>query len=174
MRAFEPQDLTLASYSNILIDKMYTHHTCVAVATPVDVMPPNRVLAIDGRNNAHLANADQNKYIQSYTGCLFWVIGRTSDKDAANVHLAMAHISAPEVTVNAPGLKQKTSFSKDSFPNILFLVNRRHLPKHTKLVAMEDVVIVRQTDEETKRKRESDEAAKAVARAASDAKRAKT
>ena len=86
----------------------------------------------------------------------------------------MAHISAPEVSVNAPGIKEKRSFSKNNVQQIPCLANRRHLPSHTKLVAMEDVVIVRQQDEETKRKRGSDEAAKAAARAASDAKRQKT
>ena len=148
----------LAPYSNILIDKMYTHHTCVGVVTPPGSVPANRVLAIDGRNNANMCNADKKNYINAASGTLFWAISRTSDRAEANLQLAMTTVSAPEVNVQIPGLaKKKHSFTKNTFPQIPILVNKKAIPIHTKLLAMEDTVIVRHRNEEIKRKREDDD-----------------
>ncbi len=155
LRNFAPEMLMFAPYSTELKDRLYTHNASVHVGLAKGAMPENGLLALDGRSKGQLWHQNLAKHIHNATGCLFWAIERTSEVSQANLSMDFCELSAPEVTLHVPGLEKKSvKFSKSTFPQVPVLVNRAAVPRHTRLLALEDKMIVRAREEETKRKRE--------------------
>ena len=140
-------------------ERMYTHNASVHVVLPN--LPSNQVLAVDGRGNTHLQQQNKRKFLGTKTGTLFWIVERTSVGANANLQLEMTLITSPEVHIEVPGLpKHKMAIARYNFPQVPILVNKKTIPIHTKLVAVEDKVIMRIRDQEIKAKRERDDATK--------------
>ena len=155
LRAFAPGTLKFAPFTIELKDRMYTHNMSVHVELPKDAVPGNRVLALDGRNRGHLAHAQPRLHVPGAVGSLFWCIDRTQDASLANVFLVYCHVTASEVQVHIPGvLAKQRKFTKDNFPQVPMLTNKHDVPGMTKLVALDDKVIVRAREEDAARKRE--------------------
>ena len=75
----------------------------------------------------------------------------------------MTQISSSEVQVHVPGLpKHKVALCKNTYPQVPLLVNKKRIPIHTQLVAIEDKVIMRLKEKEAADKA-AVEAAKKVA-----------
>ena len=134
--------------------RMYTHNTCVHVKMPEDAVPENKVFALDGRGKTHLSQADPHNHVPKTTGSLFWAIERTSTAKDANLSLAWTSVQIPEVRIQVPGEKAtKTSFGKDKLPSIPILRNTRDVPANTRLLAMNDCVVVKATEEEAEKRK---------------------
>ena len=134
--------------------RLYTHNTCVHVKMPDNAVPDNKVFALDGRGKTHLSQADPHNHVPKTTGSLFWAIERTSTAKDANLSLAWTSVQIPEVNINVPGEKvTRKSFGKDKFPSIPILRNTRAVPANTRLVAMNDCVVVKATDEEAEKRK---------------------
>ena len=128
---------------------MYTHSLSMYVDTPAGAVPGSRVLALDGRNRSHLAHANISKHIPGATGNLFWVVGRTSDRNQANLFLEHCGIYAPgQIHVALPCGVQKVKMNKTQMPQVPILVNKRVVPGNTMLVAHDDPVVAKAKEEE--------------------------
>ena len=122
---------------------------------PRGKIPANRLLALDGRNKGHLSNADEHNHVPLGTGSLFWAINRTAVKEDANLFLEFCYMTAShgcELTVC--GDKRKVNMKKGDFPGIPILVNKNIVDKNTRLLAMDDVTLVRAREEDQKQELE--------------------
>ena len=134
--------------------RLHAHNTCVHVKMPDNAVPDNKLFALDGRGKTHLSQADPHNHVPKTTGSLFWAIERTSTAKDANLSLAWTSVQIPEVNINVPGEKvARKSFGKDKFPSIPILRNTRAVPANTRLVAINDCVAVKATDEEAEKRK---------------------
>ena len=151
---FEKNELRFCPVTSEMKIRMYTHNTCVHVKMPEDAVPENKVFALDGRGKTHLSQADPHNHVPKTTGSLFWAIERTSTAKDANLSLAWTSVQIPEVRIQVPGEKAtKKSFGKDKLPSIPILRNTRDVPANTRLLAMNDCVVVKATEEEAEKRK---------------------
>ncbi len=155
LKDFAPGKLMFAPYTSELKDRLFTHNASVHVSLPKGALPENRLLALDGRGKQQLWHKNLAKHIHHATGCLFWAIERTAEAQKRNLELQLCEISSPEVSVHIPGLvTSRVKFLRATYPQVPVLFNRAFVARHTRLLALEDKMIVRASEEEKKRKRE--------------------
>ena len=169
LQDFAPGKLIFAPFSPEMKDRMYTHLAASHMVLPKKVVPGNKVLALDGRNQGHLSHVHPSQHRAYATGSLFWCITRTQDKSKANLVQQACEVSMPKVTVNVPGVAlSHTKLTAAEVPQVNVLTNVSLVKKHTRLVAMDDVVVAKareaekaleaqkRKDEETKAKEKKD------------------
>ena len=101
---FAPGKLIFAPFSPEVKDRMYTHLAASHMVLPKKLVPGNKVLALDGRNQGHLSHVHPSQHRAYATGSLFWCITRTQEKSEANLMQQPCEVSMPKVTVKVPGL----------------------------------------------------------------------
>ena len=87
LRPFEANELLFCPWTTEIKDRLWTQGLSAHLELPRDALPTNRLLALDGRNRAHLAHPDPKAHIKGEVGSLFWAITRTSEASNANMHL---------------------------------------------------------------------------------------
>ena len=150
-RDFEAGDLKFAPWSLEIKDRLYTHRASVSLGLEQQYRPNNRVMALDGRNRGHLFHGDQHSKTES--GNLFWVIKRTQNREEAN--LCLEHVSLKvDFNVSLPQPAGRSRAHKvnvgDGWPMVPILTNKKSVPAHTMLVAMEDPVMCQLKENEMK------------------------
>ena len=148
-RDFEAGDLKFAPWSLEIKDRLYTHRASVSLGLEQQYRPNNRVMALDGRNRGHLFHGDQHSKAES--GTLFWVIKRTTNREEAN--LVLEHVSLKvDFNVALPQPAGRSRAHKvnvgDGWPMVPILTNKKSVPAHTMLVAMEDTLMCQLKDDE--------------------------
>ena len=137
-RAFEKDELILAP----LASQIKSTHLTGASNSPVGAPrsgrganPQGIAMAIDGRSRGLIAAAgsiDGN----AHHGNLFWMVGGTSKASEAN--MVKEHVSFEiSVALKLSGKKRKLSsaaWSSSEAPTIEYLVNKKALDVHTKLL----------------------------------------
>ena len=137
-RDFEPLEIMLAPYSSQVKDcnLMLSAHAVVNLPKTGRGAPPERNgLALDGRCRNVIANKGSTDP-EEHTGSLYWAVTRTTDVKVAN--LDIEHITwQQEIKVNLPGGKKRKAqpieWSSSELPSFPALVNKKAIPKHTKL-----------------------------------------
>ena len=144
-RQFASGELIIAPWTADIRERLWATGLAVSMHLPRDVVPGNRVLALDGRKRNRLEYPNPSKHVPGSTGNIFWVIERTDQRSLANLFLAYASLSAPGgLQVSLPfAHTEKYKLEKDYFPKIPLLVNQKVIAKDTKLVALDDEVIVK-------------------------------
>ena len=159
---FAPGTLIFAPFSSESKDRMYTHLAASHMVLPKKVVPGNKVLALDGRNQGHLSHMHPSQHRAYATGSLFWCITRSQAKNQANLVQQVCEVSMPKVTVNVPGRPlSHTKLAAADVPQVNVLTNLALVKKHTRLVAMDDLVVAKareaeKTLEAQKRKADAD------------------
>ena len=161
---FAPGKLIFAPFSPEVKDRMYTHLAASHMVLPKKLVPGNKVLALDGRNQGHLSHEHPSQHRAYATGSLFWCITRTQEKPQANLVQQPCEVSMPKVTVKVPGLiLSHTSLAVAEVPQVNVLTNLAQVKKHTRLVALDDMVVAKAREAEKTReaqKRKDEEKAK--------------
>ena len=122
-------------------------------------------MALDGRNLCHLNHVHPSQHRAYATGSLFWCITRTQEKGKANLVQQSCEVAMPKITVRVPGsgTQHTTKLAAADVPQVHVLTNLALVKKHTRLVALDDMVVVKareadNTLEAQKRKGEGKEA----------------
>ena len=161
---FAPGKLIFAPFSPEVKDRMYTHLAASHMILPKKLVPGNKVLALDGRNQGHLSHVHPSQHRAYATGSLFWCITRTQDKSEANLLQQPCEVSMPKVTVKVPGLaKVDTTLGAAQVPQVNVLTNLALVKQHTRLVALDDLVVAKAREAEKTleaQKRKDEEKAK--------------
>ena len=137
-RDFEALELQLGPCASQLKDSHLTAASHVVLGLPKHgrgAHPEGQALNLDGRGNLQMALKGSINNDQDLTGCLFWVVTRTSEKAEANLVLEPVTWEQ-KVSLNLPTKKkQKTSveWGSSELPSIPVLVNKKAISKHTKL-----------------------------------------
>ena len=152
LKNFSPGSLKFAPFTAEIKDRLYTTTASVHMDTPRERVPENRMLAFDGRGKNHLQHSDEKTYKQLAKGSLFWVFDRTKELSKANLVIEFAYVTSASLGLQIPGHKAKipSSWAKDSIPGVPILVNKSVVPKHVKLVAMDDLMIHKAREEDAK------------------------
>ena len=142
-RPFAPQELQFAPLSSQVKDTNLTLMANALVGLPKSGPgrhPENGSLALDGRSKTSVAKAGSIDGVD-HTGVLFWLVGRTSEANDANMSIEIVsfhHI----VDLVLPFKKQKTTkvewHSKD-LPTIPILVNQVAIKEYTRLIVFQEV-----------------------------------
>ena len=141
-RSFAAQELILAPFSSQIKDTHLMFSSNAPVALPKHgrgAHPENLSLALDGRGRTSMSQAGTIEDKEN-TGCLYWLITRTSEFSEANLVLEPIHWSS-SVEIKLPNKKTKQSDKWDSaqLPQVPVLVNKQGLKAHTCLkVFLED------------------------------------
>ena len=96
---FAPGKLLFAPCSPEMKDRLYTHLAASHMVLPKKLVPGNKVLALDGRNQGHLNHRHPSQHRAWATGSLFWCITRTLGKPQANWVQQPCEVSMAKVTV---------------------------------------------------------------------------
>ena len=156
LKDFERGQLMFAPFTTEMKDRLYTTSASASLQHKRDMVPQNRVLAVDGRGRGHLSHADEHKHVPLAKGSLFWVCDRTAETGNANMFLEFCFVTG-ELNVAIPGFeKAVVKWKKDAIPGIPLLMNKTIVKKHTKLVALDDPVLARIREEDLQEKKKKD------------------
>ena len=151
MKDFAPGELMFAPFAPEIKDRMFTHLAASHLHLNKKMVPGNKVLALDGRNQGHLSHVHPSQHRAYATGSLFWCITKTQDKSKANLTQQSCEVSLPKVRVVVPGKEVKhVSLAANEMPQVHVLTNLALVKKHTRLVALDDVVVARAREHEKK------------------------
>ena len=157
MMDYAPGKLIFAPFSPEIKDRMYTHGAASHMALPKKTVPGNKVLALDGRNQGHLSHVQPSQHRAYATGSLFWCITRTQDKAQANLVQQACEVTIPKISVTVPGMgSHQTKLVVTDIPQVHVLTNLSLVKKHTRLVALDDVVVARAREAEKKEAQKRD------------------
>ena len=132
-------------------DRMFTHLAASHLHLNKKMVPGNKVLALDGRNQGHLSHVHPSQHRAYATGSLYWCITKTQDKSKANLTQQPCEVSLPKVTVSVPGKQVKhAKLLAGDLPQVHVLTNLALVKKHTRLVALDDVVVAKAREHEKK------------------------
>ena len=155
-RDFEPFEIMLAPHSSQLKDSHLMASAHAVVTLPKHgrgAHPDNQSLALDGRCR-HLIASQGTVGPDEHTGSLYWVVTRTSQAKEAN--LDFENITWEQhIKFSFPAAKKRklgpVDWEPAELPAFPILVNKKAIPKHTKLcVYMADKKLTKGKDPKKK------------------------
>ena len=121
--------LTVIPYTSEVKDRYWTYGRSAAVA----VGGLHKMLALDGRMYSKPAkDKEEDKYFSIY-----WAIQRTTEKKEANLVYHMAKV-ASSMSIELPCKRKYETETAAADFSIPVLTNPSKVPKHTRLVALDD------------------------------------
>ena len=103
------------------------------------VHPDNHALALDGRGKSKIAPKGELDE-EEHQGCLFWVVGRTSKAEHANLVLEdVSFMTDVEVSLPAPKKRKTESCTLDAsmMPTVPILVNKTRIKENIQLLVFQ-------------------------------------
>ena len=133
--------LSLPPHTSQLKGEYHTHNAHAVVTLPQSgrgTHPENLGLALDGRCRNLIAGAGGLGEHQ-HTGSLYWTVTRTLSPKEANLGVEIATFEQhTKVQLSGPAAKKRklapVEWRAGDMPGIPVLVNRKALPKHTRLL----------------------------------------
>ena len=132
---FAKNKLILVPYATEIKDKYWTYGKSIGVHIQ-GLAPKN--LALDGR----LFNKPPSKEESDKAFRMFWALQRTTEKKSANLTLQMVDVTI-QVSVELPSKRKYSDAFGDGAVKVPILVNEEKIAANTRLVAMDDVALIK-------------------------------
>ena len=137
-RDFEPFEIMLAPHSSQIKDSHLMASAHAVVTLPKHgrgAHPENQTLALDGRSRHQLASKGTTGP-DEHKGSLYWIVTRTPNAKEANLDFENL-VWEQQIKLSLPAAKKRklgpVEWQASELPAFPILVNKKAIPKHTKL-----------------------------------------
>jgi hypothetical protein len=146
LREFKANSLVLVPETTEIKPRFYTNNRSAIAKNTVDPMSlDKRPFVLDGRVRANPSSDSKSKF------GLFWVVQRSTEPNDKEVNMDLVYTTCSLKATLHIGEKIITQdWNQDDLPSLPVLMNVKKIPKHTRLVAKEDMELKRLVEQQNK------------------------